>query len=680
MSGVPAAVAVGELKGIGPRKAAALAASGIETVGDLLCRLPRSYQDRSAATPIGELKPGQDAVVSGRVLGLKLGRRGRSLEIAVEDGTGSVLATWFRPRPWMKAAFAVGDAVVLMGRLDARARPLRFAHPEVERPEQQSVHRGGVVPLYDPPQGFGQRSFRALVHQALEAFPDRIADPVPPAVRARAALPARSDALRLLHFPEGNADVPALRAGTHIAHEALLFEDLFVLQVALAVRRARLRRDGAQASSPSELARRVRASLPFQLTVGQEDALAAIRGDLAGDRPMLRLLQGDVGAGKTLVALLAACDVLEAGAQVAVLAPTSVLAAQWHDRATSLLEPLGVSPALLTGALSARERRELLGSLESGRTRFVVGTHALIQQSVSIPELGLAIVDEQHRFGVFQRAALQARGGRPHLLAMTATPIPRSLALTLYGDLDLTELLGRPPRGPVKTELLDRAARPVVWPRVRAVAQRGQRAYVVCPRVEGEGRAVLRTAEELADGPLAGIPLGVLHGRMPDAAKAAVLQRFRDGELRVLVTTTVVEVGVDVPDATLMVVEDADRFGLAQLHQLRGRVGRSELGGACILLSEANERLALLVSSDDGFVLAEQDLRLRGPGDLVGARQSGTPAFALFRSPRFAELLAAARDAAREIVGRPDFAGEGFAVLRKAAAARLPRAGALESS
>lgn len=682
---------VDRVKGVGPVKRAALEAAGILTVDDLLQHLPRRYQDRTSATPVHELKPGADAVVFGEVVGVRTGRgrRMRFVEVAVSDGTGTVLATWFRPAPWMRKAFGRGDHVCLMGPVDSRGPPLRMTHPEFERAgaSTDGVHRGIVVPLYSLPAGIGQRTLRSLIHRAFEDFARDVPDRVPGALRGRLGLPSRAEALRTLHFPGSADDVPSLREGRHPAHEALLWEDLFVLQVALLRRREEISAAGAALGPAIDdgLRRRLQVALPFQLTSAQHRVLAELAEELAGARPMQRLLQGDVGAGKTVVALLAAADIIAAGGQVAVLAPTEVLAMQWHSRACAMFEPQGVQVALLTGGQKAGERRSHRALAEGGEAGLVVGTHALFQDGVIFAHLGLVVVDEQHRFGVFQRARLTAKGREPHLLAMTATPIPRSLALTLFGDLDLSVLDERPARGPTTTDVWPTERQPDAWEAVRASVEAGGRAYVVCPRVSGRGsgHAAVQTAERLAEGPLRGLPLGLLHGRMDAAAKERAVDLFRRGRIRVLVGTTVLEVGLDVPEATVMVVLDADRFGLAQLHQLRGRIGRGERGGRCLLLSdrpEEHERLAVLQSTDDGFTIAEVDLGLRGPGDLVGARQSGTPAFRLCTTPRFVELLEAARREARGVASRADYEGAAeLASLRAAVVTRLLQGPASEA-
>ena len=688
---VDACVPIGDLKGVGPVTRDALMVGGISTVADLLHYLPRQYQDRTQRTAIAEVELGSFVVVGGRVTATRggRGRRTRFLEVALSDDTGTILATWFKPPPYLYKAFSVGEELVLMGVVDNKAPPLRMSHPEFERQDaDEGVNRGLVIPIYSQPGGLGQKALRRLVRRAFDDFARDVPDRVPGDIRARLGLPARAHALYAVHFPESVDDLPALRDGRHPAHEALLREDLFILQVALMRRRARLRAAGCSASStPSDggiLRAQAVAALPFHLTAAQLRCLVEIDADLDQPQAMQRLLQGDVGSGKTVVALLAAASVIERGDQVAVLAPTEVLAFQWWERAKDLYAPLGVGVAFLTGGQGAAARRYNRELTASGSAQVIVGTHAVFQDSVVFARLGLAVVDEQQRFGVLQRASLLGKGPEPHLLAMTATPIPRSLALTMYGDLDLSVLDERPPRGEVTTHVFPAARRPEAYGIVREVVAAGGLAFVVCSRVEGPGeaRACVDTAEELAADLLEGVAIGVLHGRMDPAAKDRAIQRFRAGEIKVLVSTTVVEVGVDVPEATMMVVEDADRFGLSQLHQLRGRVGRSERGGRCLLLSERPqiERLGILERCNDGFEISQQDLRLRGPGDLVGARQAGSPAFRLSMTPRFVELLEQAREAARDVAERVDYDhAPDLAALRLAVTARMPDVGAAEA-
>jgi len=684
-------VPISELRGVGPVTRDALTAAGLSTVADLLHHLPRQYQDRTQRTPISEVEPGAYVVVVGEVAGVRggRGRRTRFIEVAVHDDDGSILATWFRPPPYLYKAFEKGDEIVLMGKVENKAPPLRMSHPEFESlSAQDGVNRGVVIPIYSLPQGIGQKAMRKLVRRAFEDFAAGLPDQVPGGTRLALGLPSRSEALHSLHFPESADDLPALREGRHPAHEALLWEDLFVLQVALMRRRETLRQSGCSASpavgGSGSLRARLLSALPFELTAAQRRAITEVDADLAGQEAMQRLLQGDVGAGKTVVALLVAAPIVERGDQVVVLAPTEVLAFQWWERANELYSAQGHQVALLTGGQGAAARRYNRELAASGAASLVVGTHAVFQEAVSFHRLGLAVVDEQQRFGVFQRARLLRKGPEPHLLAMTATPIPRTLALTLYGDLDITVLDERPPRGEVRTEVLYASRRAEAYALARQAVAAGGRVFVICPRVEGpgEGRAAVDSAEELANGLLDGVTVGVLHGRMDSAAKDRAVQCFRDGSISVLVSTTVVEVGVDVPEATLMIIEDADRFGLSQLHQLRGRVGRSERGGCCILLTSKpeTERLAILERSEDGFAIAEEDLRLRGPGDLVGTRQAGSPAFRLSTSPRFLQLLEAARGAAREVAVRSDYeSADELAALRLAVAVRLDAGTASEA-
>ncbi|MEE2827918.1 MAG: ATP-dependent DNA helicase RecG [Myxococcota bacterium] len=689
-----AVVPVDVLPGVGPVKRDGLATLGIHTVADLLHHLPRRYQDRTSATPIAELEPGEEAVVFGRVARVRAGRgrRMKFIEISVEDGTGTLLATWFRPGAWLYKLLQEGEEILLMGKVDTKSPPLRITHPEIEVGDPSGgagLHHGVVVPMYTVPQGTGQRAMRKLLRTALDHFAVGLPDRVPGGLRSELGMLDRAEALRVLHFPDAVDDLPALREGNHPAHEALLWEDLFILQVALFRTRALRGAEGCAAVVVSReagaLEQRLKASLPFDLTGAQERVLESIRTDMSSGGTMQRMLQGDVGSGKTITALLAAAAIVEAGQQVAVLAPTEVLAWQWHDRARALYEPAGKEVALLTGGQRAAARRHNRELAATGRAGIIVGTHAVFQEGVSFSALALAVVDEQHRFGVFQRARLVEKGPQPHLLAMTATPIPRSLALTMYGDLDLAVLDERPARGEVRTELVAPEERERVWDSVRQAVRRGERAYVICSRIEGrgDGRAAVDTAEELAAGPLTGLRLGLLHGRMDSASKERALECFRSGEIEVLVGTTVVEVGVDVPEATVMVIEDAHRFGLAQLHQLRGRIGRSALGGLCFLvtnLAEETERLSVLARSHDGFEIAGEDLRLRGPGDLVGSRQSGAPAFRLSTSRSFLQLLEAARDAARGVAARDDFdQAPELAALRAAVEVRLEESVAAEA-
>jgi len=695
-SGDAQSTPVTALPRVGTKTAEKLAAFGVESVDDLLTRLPRGYQDRTRQTLVCDLNPGDVAVVRGTIVAVRRGRRrGRKpgmLEARVSDGSAALSVLFFGAPSRITEAWTEGRAVLVMGRTDAKG-PLRLSHPEweLDPQEKNGPHRGGIVPFYGLPEGMGQRAYRAMIRAALDRFSGGMDGVLPAGARSELGLIRRGEALSIIHFPPPGTDLAALRAGTHRAHETLVVNDLFVLQVALLWRRARASKLGSLADGlprarmggarvKATVRARAEARLPFALTPSQRRVLDEIQADLTvSGRPMQRLVQGDVGTGKTILGLLAAAPLLERGGQVAILAPTEVLARQWLRRADALYRPLGFDVAWLAGGQSAADRREQLTAVLHGRSSLVIGTHALFQESVVFARLALAIVDEQQRFGVFQRARLLDKGPQPHFLALSATPIPRSLARTLFGDLDISLLDTGPPRGLRTTQVLPSARRRAAWERVAAAVKAGEKAYVICGRIDGPVGGVIRsavaTAEELANGPLRGVPLGLIHGGMDGASKQAALNAFREGRVSVLVGTTVLEVGIDVEDATVIVIENAERFGLSQLHQLRGRVGRGVRGGHCILLTPAPddaERLGVLAESEDGFRVAEEDLRRRGPGDLVGARQAGRPAFRLALTPRFHELLDLARGAAQSVVRDPRFErAEEFRKLRAAAVAQL---------
>ncbi len=654
-----------DLPGVGLQTAGQLERLGLVSLKDLLFHLPRDYQDRSHAPPIAELQQGQETLVTGTVAGVwqRSTRRGRMLEVVVEDGSGAATCLWWKAPPYLAKAFVPGEKVGVFGRVD-RLDP----QPTLHHPDVHDLGETGILPIYPTTEGFGQKRIRRLVAAALGAVGGALEGRVPAPIRESRRLPPLGEALGRLHQPAGDEDLQGLREGTSASHRAVLFEELFGLQLALAFRRFQGRqRPGLQVEAPL-MVQEVMGNLPYVLTRGQVKAIADIHRDLASGRPMGRLLQGDVGCGKTVVALLGSLPVLASGHQVAVMAPTEILADQHLETFSALLAPLGFRVSLLSGSLRSRPRRQVLEHCAAGTCHVCIGTQALFQGEVAFARLGMVVVDEQHRFGVDQRAALAEKGSHPggahpHLLAMTATPIPRSLALTLYGDLDLTVIDELPPRGEVRTLLIPEREREKAYAAVRRVAEEGGRAFVVYSLVEGkegvDARDAVSMAEELARGPLLGIPLGLLHGRMDPRDKEAVLNAFRRGDLKVLVTTTAIEVGVDVKEATCIVVEGAERFGLAQLHQMRGRVGRNQQPGECLLVhrqGKAAERLEILASTRSGFDIAEADFRHRGPGDLLGTRQAGRPALALSASPGFAPVLADARREAFALVEREGFA------------------------
>jgi ATP-dependent DNA helicase RecG len=672
------------LPGVGEKRATALDRLEIRTVEDLLLHLPARYEDRRTLTPIGRLAAGTSATVRARVLQAELvttpRRRLRILEAVLADDAGlggQVLARWFN-QPHRARQLAAGAEYLFAGRVahDRRGLGLVLENPEFEPWEEgdAALHTGRLVPVYPVTEGITTRQLRRWVATALEraAVPDFL----PASLRDRLGLPDRAGAFALVHRP----DSPEASAA---ATRRLVFEEFLCLQVGLALKHQTEERRHTRArfaAAPGPLERALRGALPFALTPAQERVLGEIFGDLARGVPMHRLLQGDVGCGKTAVAVLALVRAVDNGFQGALMAPTEILADQHHRRLAQLLGDLPVVVELLVGG--RRGKAAVLKRIAAGETHLVVGTQALIQAGVTFQRLGLAVVDEQHRFGVRQRARIGEKGEAPHVLIMTATPIPRSLAMTAYGDLDLSVIDALPPgRRPVATRLFSEARREAVYARVRKEVEAGRQAYVVFPLVEESEKLDLAAATEareaLAAGPLAGIPLGLLHGRMNGAEKAAVMDAFARGAVRVLVATTVVEVGVDVPEATVMVVEHAERFGLSQLHQLRGRVGRGRHPGQCLLIAsyavskDGRERLKALVETNDGFRIAERDLEIRGPGELFGQRQSGLPELKVANIIRDGRLLAVAREAARELIAAdPDLDAPEHRPLRRAVAAR----------
>ena len=670
----PAGPSVRSLKGVGPVLGDALFAAGISTVDDLLHTLPRDWRDRRSATPVRDLKDGDEAIVIGEVQALRKGRRRGQLDVVVGDGTGRILLCWFRTPAWIPTRAAVGTQVVATGKVSRRGELLQLVHPELDLVGEGEGHRGGIIPLYPAILGVGTRSLRTLVRRAFDQH--QVEDVIPAEVLSDLGLLSRSVALAAIHFPEDPGELSALRDGSHPAHRALLGRDLLTLQLALAQRWAGAATSGTVYSGQALRTRAVEA-LPFALTDGQRSVMAEIDGDLGSGRVMRRLVLGDVGSGKTVLALLAALPVLQGGARVAVLAPTEVLARQWELRARDLLGPLGVPVDLLVGGQQAAPRRELRARLAGVSPGLVVGTHALVQEGVQLTGLGLVIIDEQQRFGVGERARLTEKGQEPHLLAITATPIPRTLALALYGDLDLSLLPDREDRPGITTGVFGMGRLREVWEALRQDVEADGRALVIVPRIEGQGenQGVVDLAEELANGPLLGVPLAVVHGGLSGVDKERALAALRSGAARVLVGTTVLEVGIDVTDATLVVILEAERFGLSQLHQIRGRVGRGDRPGRCLLVHgtpDAPDRLRVLREARNGFEIAEADLRLRGAGDLVGRRQAGTPAFRLMMSPGYGELLERCRRVARRVVLDPQWVEDPrWRVLREEATRRL---------
>ncbi len=654
------------LKGVGPRRAADLEHAGLITLEDLLYRFPLRYEYRSRLQPISSLKAGQTASISGRILvaGLRSTRRPgfKIFEAAVDDGSGSLRAVWFN-QPFLKDVFVRGQHVVLYGVVEMRGSTgLQIANPQYEildEEEGETIHTGRIVPVYERTGTVTPKMQRRLVFDALQSLPADLPEHLPEDVRIRRSLPTRYAALLATHFPPADAAIDALNAFATPAQQRLIFEEAFLFQLGVLARRQAAAAE--QKTSAVHVDDRIRESarkvLPFRLTNGQKQALKEIVDDMQRNAPMNRLLQGDVGAGKTIVALLAALVAMENGLQAAFMAPTEILAEQHFANISRLLQSSGFRVALLTGSTSAAARRAQLAEIAGGSIHLVVGTHALVQGDVDFHTLGLVVIDEQHRFGVLQRATLRAKGLHPDVLVMTATPIPRTLALTVYGDLDVSVIRELPAgRIPVKTTVRPESRRDDIYAFIREQIEGGRQAYVIYPLVEESAKIDLKAATEMHDHLAHEIfpqfCTGLLHGRMKADAKDRVMQAFAAGELQILVSTTVVEVGVDVANATVMLVEHAERFGLSQLHQLRGRVGRGRHQSYCFLLyqsplsDEARDRLGAMTETTDGFEIAERDLALRGPGDFFGTRQAGMPTFRTIDLARDRELLDAARDEA----------------------------------
>lgn len=626
------------LPNIGPRRAKRLERLGIRTVEDLLYHFPRRYDDYSQVKPIRHLRYGEQVTVLGtvekvRVRDLRNGKL-QVVEVFVGDGSGVLRATWFN-QPWIAQELRPGTPVALAGKLDQYLGRLVLNNPEWEVLDEEMLHTGRIVPVYPLTAQITQRWLRQLMAQVVPVWAARIPDPLPEDLRAQAGLMDLPTALQQVHFPDSAEQLQAAR-------QRLAFDEVFYLQLGVLRQKQAWERRQARTFPVDEAwLTRLLQRLPFTLTGAQQRALAEIRKDLTSGRPMNRLLQGDVGSGKTVIAALAMAMVTHHGAQAALMAPTAILAEQHYRSLLRLLaegEDAPLRPEeirLLVGSTPNGERRQILEDLAVGRVRILVGTHALIEEPVQFADLQLAVIDEQHRFGVRQRAALRAKGQNPHLLVMTATPIPRSLALTIYGDLDLTVMDEMPPgRKPVATYLLFPKERERAYRLIRREVAQGHQAFIIYPLIE-ESEALENTPaaveahRRLQEEVFPDLRVGLLHGRMRDDEKDEVMRRFRDGEYHILVSTPVVEVGVDVPNATVMVIEGANRFGLAQLHQFRGRVGRGGDQAYCILIpetehaAEENERLQAMVEIHDGFRLAEKDLEQRGPGEFFGTRQSG---------------------------------------------------------
>ena len=639
-------IALTGIRGIGPARLKAFEAAGIRTVRELVMFLPKEYRDLSHTVPLSELKPGDTAAVRVRVAGEVNERRARKLVITklyVTDGTETLPVIWYN-QPWLKKQLTPDRELLLYGKAEQKSGYVTLISPTIEQGD-------GLIPVYRTIPGIPPKALRQSVEAALHICEGQWPDELPEDLRRRYGLCERNFAMLNAHFPQS-------REALEAARRRIAFEELLLFQVALSLFR-RTGRQGVAIDFPDSALEDFWARLPFSPTDAQRRVLREVAADLRGSRAMARMVQGDVGSGKTAIAFAAIALAHAGGWQSALMAPTEVLARQHYEGAKQLLEPLGIRCGLLVGSLTQKQHRLAHEAIAQGDWDVAIGTHALITEGVAYHRLGLVVTDEQHRFGVRQRTLLSEKGDQPNVLVMSATPIPRSLSLILYGDLDISIVDELPPgRTPVKTRIIPESKRQGMYGFLREEVRRGRQVYFVCPLVE-ESEAVEALPaevvyEDLRTKHLPDLNIELVHGRMKPADKDAALERFRTGEADVLVSTTVIEVGVNVPNATVMVIENAERFGLAQLHQLRGRVGRGAHESWCFLMAEPNERLRFLCATNDGFKVAQKDMELRGPGELFGTRQSGAMTAGIGTLAGDTELLKLTHDEARALMAEPD--------------------------
>jgi len=654
------------IKGVGPRLSAALAQLRITTVEDLLYLLPRAYLDKRRIHRIAELCPGEHATVIGTICSVAarpLAGRRKMLRICIADGSGTLDLAWFHLSAaycrLLSTRFVRGLTVTASGHVARFRLANEMHHPEIDLLEESDQgKRLCIDPLYPLTEGIHQKTMKKMIRGALHLASPYLIDHLPPDILQQYNLPDLRTALHQVHAPENGCDILQMNQWSSCYHRRIVFDELFFVQLGLAIRKAGVASTpGIAMRAPVDLRQRLRQQVPFALTSDQQRCLDDILADMSMPRPMHRLIQGDVGCGKTILALLACCVAAWNGYQAAIMAPTEILAEQHYKTACDFCLRSGISPVLLTGSQPKAQRQLAQDALQQGAAQLVIGTHSLIQEGVRFCKLGLVVVDEQHKFGVLQRAEILKKGAQPDLLVMTATPIPRTLGLTLYGDLDISTIRELPPGRPkVRTLVFQENQRASVYRLVAQELRHGNQAFIVYPLVnESENRALMdatRMAAHLQQDVFADHRVGLLHGQLPPAEKEAIMASFQAGRIHILVATTVIEVGLHVPNASVMVIEHAERFGLAQLHQLRGRIGRGTSESLCLLLAQqaasddAQQRLIVMARTTNGFEIAEEDFRLRGPGEFLGTRQSGLPDFRVAHMVRDAAVLAEARSAA----------------------------------
>ncbi len=673
------------IKGVGPRLSALLEKRGVLTVEDAIYFLPLRYEDRRGLSPIAALKPGATQVFYGSVVsaGMMVARTGRRFfEAVVMDDSGSITLKWFNSNAaYMKRLWTVGKRAIITGEVSQFGYQREVHHPDVEWvPDGKEVDEilasdpvnfGRIVPVYPLTDGLSQKVVRKVMREVVSSFLPYLRETVPAEILSPPGLPPLRESLHALHLPTPDIDLNSLNEGSTPFHKAIAFDEFFFWEAGMALKkRGVMLEEGISFRVSHRYTRELAKLLPFELTAAQKRVLSEIKTEMISPHPMHRLVQGDVGSGKTIVALMAALLAVENDYQVAIMAPSEILAEQhWHT-IHRWCDLLGIPVLLITAGMKGREKREALMRIADGSAKIIIGTHAIIQEKVDFSRLGLGIIDEQHRFGVLQKGVLRKKGVNPDILVMTATPIPRTLAMTLYGDLSLSVIDELPPgRKPVETKIAFESRRAEIYSLIKSEIAKGRQAYIVYPLVEESEKSDLKAATEMA-GHLGSdifpdLRVGLLHGRMTPEEKERVMSAFNSHELDILVSTTVIEVGVDVPNATLMLVEHAERFGLSQLHQLRGRVGRGEARSRCILLTggrlseDAEKRLKIMESTNDGFRIAEADLEIRGPGDFLGTRQSGLPEFRVASIIRDRKLLEDARNCVERLIeSDPDLSAE----------------------